>query len=274
MPQSRIALGLEYDGAAFNGWQTQPDGRSVQDALEHALRELAGEPIATTCAGRTDAGVHAIDQIVHFDTAVERPLQAWVRGTNRFLPAAAAVRWARAMPEDFHARFSAVQRTYVYWLLNAPVRSPLSHQRAGWVFRPLDECAMQDAARRLIGTHDFTSFRASECQASSPLRTLTRLEVERHGRWIRVTAAANAFLHHMVRNIVGALIEVGTARQSAAWINDVLTARDRALAAPTMSPDGLYLVRVEYDGRFQVPAPARMPNWFDEDPDQDLWFDP
>lgn len=274
MSKLRIALGLEYDGAAFNGWQTQPDGRSVQDALERALGELAGEPVATICAGRTDAGVHAIDQIVHFDTAVDRPLQAWVRGTNRFLPAAAAVRWARAMPEDFHARFSAVQRTYVYWLLNDPVRSPLSHRRAGWVFRPLDESAMHEAAQRLVGTHDFTSFRASECQAKSPLRTLARLDVERQGRWIRVTAAANAFLQHMVRNIVGALIEVGTARQPIAWMSMVLAARDRALAAPTVSPDGLYLARVEYDGRFQVPAPARAPHWFDEDPDQDLWFDP
>jgi tRNA pseudouridine38-40 synthase len=274
VPQSRIALGLEYDGAAFNGWQTQPDRRSVQDALEYALCELAGEPISTICAGRTDAGVHAIDQIVHFDTAVERPLQAWVRGTNRFLPPTAVVRWARPMPDDFHARFCAFQRTYVYWLLNSPVRSPLSHHRARWVFRPLDERAMQDGAQRLVGTHDFTSFRAAECQANSPLRTLTRLDVRRHGRWIHVIASANAFLQHMVRNIVGALVEVGTGRQTATWISAVLAARDRALAAPTISPDGLYLSRVEYDARFEVPAPARMPNWFDEDPDQDLWVDP
>lgn len=274
MPQSRIALGLEYNGAAFNGWQTQLDRRSVQDALEYALGELAGEPIATICAGRTDAGVHAIDQVVHFDSAVERPLQAWVRGTNRFLPPTAAVRWARPMPDDFHARFCAVQRTYVYWLLNAPVRSPLSHQRAGWVFRPLDERAMQEGAQRLVGTHDFTSFRAAECQASSPQRTLSRLDVRRHGRWIHVTASANAFLQHMVRNIVGALVEVGTGRRPAVWVSAVLAARDRALAAPTISPDGLYLARVEYDARFEVPAPARMPKWFDEDPDQDLWVDP
>lgn len=269
----RIALGLEYDGAAFHGWQTQSGGRTVQDALESALTELAGERIATICAGRTDAGVHAIDQIVHLDTAVQRPLQAWVRGTNRFLPASAAVRWARPMPDDFHARFSALRRTYVYWLLNVPVRSPLSLRRVGWVFRPLDERAMNEAAQRLVGTHDFTSFRAAECQASSPVRTLARLDVERFGRRIRVTATANAFLQHMVRNIVGALVEVGTGRQSVAWATEVLAARDRTRAAPTASPDGLYLARVEYDARFEVPAPSQAPNWFDEDPDQDLRID-
>ena len=166
----RIALGLEYDGAAFTGWQTQPDRRGAQDALESALASVAGAPTATICAGRTDTGVHALDQVVHFDTGAKRPLGAWVRGVNRFLPHSIAVRWAVEVPDVFHARFSAVRRTYDYWIVNDPVRSPLAHARAGWVFRPLDATAMQEAAARLIGRHDFSSFRSSQCQAASPVR--------------------------------------------------------------------------------------------------------
>jgi tRNA pseudouridine38-40 synthase len=247
----RIALGLEYDGAAFTGWQTQPDGRGVQDALERGLAEVAAQPAPTICAGRTDTGVHAFDQVVHFDTVAIRPLEAWVRGVNRFLPASAAVRWARDVPEAFHARFSAVRRTYDYWILNDPVRSPLAHARAGWVFRPLDAAAMHDAAQRLVGRHDFTSFRSAECQAASPVRDLTELSVARRGRLIRVRASANAFLHHMIRNIVGTLVYVGLGRREPAWAAEVLEARDRSRAAPTFSPAGLYLVRVEYDPSFQ-----------------------
>jgi tRNA pseudouridine38-40 synthase len=267
----RIALGLEYDGAGFNGWQTQPDGCAVQDALERALVALAGTSIATICAGRTDAGVHALDQVVHFDTDVRRPLAAWVRGTNRHLPPTVAVRWARAVDDTFHARFSATRRAYDYWICNEPVRSPLAHRRATWIFRPLDVAAMQAAAASLLGTHDFSSFRSAECQAASPVRTLHALEVAAHGRWIRIRAEANAFLHHMVRNLAGALVAVGLGRQSPAWTGTLLAARDRRQGAPTLAADGLYLARVEYDGRFALPAPGSAgPHRFDAYANQDL----
>ncbi len=274
MAPVRIALGIEYDGAGFNGWQTQPDRRSVQDALESALASLAQIPISTICAGRTDAGVHAIDQVVHFDTGVERPLSAWIRGTNRFLPPSVAVRWARPVSDDFHARFGALRRSYDYWILNDAVRSPLAHARATWVFQPLDTAAMERAARFLIGSHDFTSFRSAECQAASPVRNLQRLEVRRFRRWIRVRATANAFLHHMVRNLAGALVAVGIGRYPAEWVSDVLAARDRSEAAPTLGAEGLYLARVEYDARFDLPAPdAALPHRFDAYANQDLWPD-
>lgn len=270
----RLALGIEYDGAGFNGWQTQPDGRSVQDALERALAEIAGHPIATTCAGRTDAGVHALDQVVHLDTDARRPLTAWVRGVNRFLPGAVAVRWALAVPDEFHARFGATSRSYDYWILNDPVRAPLARQRATWIFRPLDAAAMHQAARQLVGTHDFTSFRSAECQAASPVRELRELAVQRFGRWIRIRATANAFLHHMVRNLAGSLVDVGLGRHGPAWIGAVLAARDRGAAAATLAADGLYLARVEYDPRFELPVPATvLPQGFDANADQDLWTD-
>ena len=274
MAPVRIALGIEYDGAGFNGWQTQPDRRSVQDALESALAALAQVPISTICAGRTDAGVHAIDQVVHFDTAVERPLSAWVRGTNRFLLPSVAVRWARPVGDDFHARFGARRRSYDYWILNDAVRSPLADARATWVFQPLDTVAMERAAGFLIGSHDFTSFRSAECQATSPVRDLQRLEVRRFGRWIRVRATANAFLHHMVRNLAGALVYVGMGRHPAEWVAEVLAARDRSKAAPTLGAEGLYLARVEYDARFDLPAPdAVLPHRIDAYANQDLWPD-
>jgi tRNA pseudouridine38-40 synthase len=271
----RIALGLEYDGAAHAGWQTQPSGHGVQDAVEAALAAIAGVPIATICAGRTDAGVHAIDQVIHLDTDVERPLTAWVRGVNRFLPPSAAVRWARRVAPDFHARYSAYSRTYDYLIVNEPVRSPLLHARAGWVFRPLDVGAMAAAAALLIGRHDFSSFRSAECQAASPVRELNELRVARRGRIVRVRARANAFLHHMVRNLVGALVHVGLGRRPPGWIADVLAARDRSVAAPTFSAAGLYLMRVEYDQRFDLPAPAADPfDWLDANPNQGLRADP
>ena len=245
----RIALGIEYDGAGFNGWQTQSDGRSVQDALESALAELAGHRVATICAGRTDAGVHAIDQVVHFDTTAERPLTAWVRGTNRFLPDAVSVRWARTVGEDFHARFGALRRTYDFWIVNEPVRSPLAHARATWVFRPLDVAAMQQGARLLVGRHDFSSFRSAECQAASPVRDLQQLDV-------------------------GSLVAIGIGRHPPEWLGDVLNARDRTHAAPTLGAAGLYLARVEYDARFELPAPeAVAPHRFDAYANQDLWPD-
>jgi tRNA pseudouridine38-40 synthase len=256
----RVALGLEYDGAAFCGWQTQPDGCSVQDTLERALAEFVGAAVPTICAGRTDAGVHATYQVVHIDAPVERPAQAWVRGVNRFLPETVAVRWAQFVPLEFHARYGARARRYDYWIINEAVRAPLAAHRAGWVFRPLDEEAMQRAAELLVGTHDFSSFRAAECQAASPVRELRELTVLRHGPLLRVRAVANAFLHHMVRNIVGTLVYVGLGRHSPTWARDVLDQRNRAAAAPTFAAAGLYLTGVEYDSTLNLPQPPeRVP---------------
>jgi tRNA pseudouridine38-40 synthase len=259
----RLALGLAYDGTGFSGWQTQPAGDAVQDALERSLSALAGHPVDTICAGRTDAGVHALQQIVHFDTASERPLNAWVRGTNARLPATVAVQWARAVSADFHARFSARSRTYRYLIRCAPVPHPLWRDRAGWVFRPVSVEPMREAAAHLIGEHDFSAFRSSQCQAASPVRTVFTLTVSRRGDFIELTITANAFLHHMVRNIVGALVYVGTGRQPAAWIGELLAARRRALAAPTFSPAGLYLAGVQYDPVHALPEAAPVDSWSD-----------
>ena len=251
----RLALGLEYDGAAFSGWQTQADGNTVQDALERALREFAGTELPTICAGRTDAGVHATYQVVHIDTGLDRPLHSWVRGVNSFLPRSVAVRWCATVPEAFHARYGAQARRYDYWLLNDPVRRPLTEQRVGWVFRPLDELRMRAAATCLLGMHDFSAFRAAECQAASPVRTVHELGIARRGSVLQVRSTANAFLQHMVRNIVGALVEVGVARQAPEWIAEVLAGRDRSRAAPTFAASGLYLSGVQYDAAFGLPAP-------------------
>jgi tRNA pseudouridine38-40 synthase len=252
----RLALGLQYDGSAFRGWQTQSGGGTVQDALERALAQLAGAPVPTICAGRTDAGVHATYQVVHIDPPVERPLQAWVRGVNSHLPAAAAVRWAVPVPAAFHARFSATARRYDYWLLNDPVRSPLLAQRCGWMPRPLAVEPMRQAAALLVGRHDFSAFRAAECQAASPVRELRQLSIERCGRLIRFRLVANAFLHHMVRNLVGSLVYVGLGRQPPGWVGDLLHGRDRRAAAPTFAAAGLYLTAVEYDASFGLPPPT------------------
>jgi tRNA pseudouridine38-40 synthase len=254
----RIALGLEYDGRGFQGWQTQPRGATVQDALERALAEIAGRPLATVCAGRTDTGVHASAQVVHFDTDVERPLTAWVRGVNRHLPDAVAVRWAKPVAADFHARFSCRARSYRYLLANRPVRPALAAGRVGWCHRPLDASAMAAAAAALAGTHDFSSFRAAQCQAVSPVRTLHAVRVVREGDLVAFDFRANAFLHHMVRNMVGALVYVGMGRQPVAWMGELLAARDRRLAAPTFAPDGLYLCALEYDPAWGLPDGGRI----------------
>lgn len=253
----RIVLGIEYDGSAWHGWQTQPDGHTVQDRLEAGLREFAQMPIATHCAGRTDSGVHALEQVVHFDTPLEREPFSWVRGGNAFLPTSIAVRWAHVLEDevaqDFHARFSAVSRTYHYVLYNHPVRSPLWAGKAGWLFRPLDADAMRDAASCLLGAHDFSAFRSSECQAKSPIKTMHNIRIERNGSLVVFTLRANAFLHHMVRNIVGSLILIGSGNKSAEWLKEIMEKRDRSLAAPTFMPDGLYLARVEYDPKWRLP---------------------
>lgn len=256
----RIVLGVQYDGALWHGWQTQPDGHTVQDRLEVALERFAQASISTTCAGRTDTGVHALEQVVHFDTELDRESFSWVRGLNAFLPPSVAVRWACEVAPDgldlFHARFSARARTYHYVLYNNPVRSPLLAGKAGWVFRPLDIERMRGAATHLIGTHDFSAFRAAECQAKSPVKTMYDIGVERHGDLIIVTLRASAFLHHMVRNIVGSLILVGNGNQSAEWLRQVLEQRDRARAAPTFMPDGLYLAKIDYESKWGLPQEA------------------
>jgi tRNA pseudouridine38-40 synthase len=250
----RLALGIAYDGSGFTGWQTQPDGRAVQDAVESALSAIADHPVATICAGRTDAGVHALQQVVHLDTRAERPLEAWVRGANAGLPETVAVQWARQVPDDFHARFAARSRTYRYLIRCARTRHPLWRDRAGWAFRPLSLEAMRLAARSLVGKHDFTAFRSSQCQASTPVRTLARLDIERRGDFVELTLTANAFLHHMVRNIVATLVYVGEGRQPATWAADVLASRERARAAPTFSAAGLYLAGVDYDPALELPC--------------------
>jgi len=256
----RIALGVEYDGSAFCGWQTQPAGCAVQDVLEHALAEIAGEPVATVCAGRTDAGVHALAQVVHFDVHAERPESAWVRGVNTLLPAAAAVLWAQPINDEFHARYAARERRYRYVLLNHPVRPALNRTRLGWFHLPLDIERMRTAAQHLIGEHDFSAFRSAECQAKSPVRELRRLDIRGSGDCIVFEFAANAFLHHMVRNIVGCLVYVGKGKHPPAWAGEVLAGRDRTRAAPTIEAAGLYLTEVIYDAAWQLPAPRGA--WF------------
>ncbi len=254
---NRIALGIQYDGTPWQGWQTQPHRQTVQDVLETALQKFLLVPTPTTCAGRTDAGVHATGQVVHFDTDASREVFSWVRGVNAFLPASVAVRWAAEVEggeQGFHARFSATARTYHYVIHNDAVRSPLWHGRAGWSFRPLDADAMHAAAQHLIGEHDFSAFRAAECQAATPVRTMHAISVTRRHDLVVVTLRANAFLHHMVRNIVGSLIQVGSGNRRGDWIAELLAGRNRELAAPTFSPDGLYLAKVDYDARWGLPS--------------------
>jgi tRNA pseudouridine38-40 synthase len=250
----RIALGIEYDGSRFLGWQTQPGGGAVQDALEPALTGIAGASVAVTCAGRTDSGVHALGQVVHFDTAADRPDSAWVRGVNATLPESVAVLWAQRVPDDFHARYSARARTYRYVLLNRPVRPAIAARHAGWFHQPLDVEQMRAAAACLVGEHDFSAFRSSECQAKSPVRTLQSVQIHRTGERIDFVVRANAFLHHMVRNLVGTLVYVGKGKHAPEWARTVLESRSRALAAPTFAAAGLYLEQVEYEPHWQLPA--------------------
>jgi tRNA pseudouridine38-40 synthase len=253
----RIALSVEYAGGAFCGFQSQPSHCGVQDALEDAIGEIAGHPVGVVGAGRTDAGVHAAAQIVHFDSEAARPMSAWVRGVNAHLPPTAAVLWAHPVPAEFHARFSATARHYTYLLLNRPERPGLKAGRAGWYHHPLDLAAMQEAIAMLIGTHDFSAFRAAECQAKSPVKTLAHARAAREGDLVRFELSANAFLHHMVRNIVGALVTVGAGKASPAWMSELLAARDRTRAPATFAPDGLYFCGADYDARFGLPPTRR-----------------
>lgn len=251
----RVALGLEYCGTGFRGWQSQAQGKTVQDALELALQAIAGCKVGVVCAGRTDAGVHASQQVVHFDAPVERPLTAWVRGVNSHLPDGVAVRWAQPVSDEFHARFSARGRRYRYLLLNRPQRPGLWQGRVGWFHGALDLALMQDAAGRLLGEHDFSAFRAAECQAKTPIKTLSRAEVRQCGSMFVFDFEATAFLHHMVRNLVGTLVYIGKGAQPPGWVDELLQARDRKLAAPTFSPDGLYFRGPLYEPQWALPDP-------------------
>ncbi|MCU0870592.1 MAG: tRNA pseudouridine(38-40) synthase TruA [Burkholderiales bacterium] len=253
----RVAIGIEYDGRSFSGWQTQPGRTGVQDALEAALAAIAGAPVATICAGRTDAGVHASGQVVHFDPPVRRPDSAWTRGVNAHLPPAVSVLWAvEPASDDFHARFSATARRYRYRLLARAARPGRLVGRVGWWHGALDVDAMQAAARPLLGYHDFSAFRAAECQAKTPLRTLRCLDVaiDADGL-VRFDVEADAFLQHMVRNLVGTLVYVGAGRRPVEWPAAVLAGRDRRAAAPTFAPDGLELAAVAYPARHGLPSP-------------------
>jgi tRNA pseudouridine38-40 synthase len=267
MTPQRWALGIEYDGSAFHGWQTQApttqvvDGRpigstlpTVQGALQTAMTQIADAPVQIVCAGRTDAGVHATGQVIHFDAPIIRPDSAWVRGVNALLPRSCAVRWAQPVGADFHARFSATGRRYRYILLNRPERAAIFAGRAGWFHRPLDIDAMAVAAQSILGTHDFSAFRAAECQANSPVRTLTESRVHRQGDWLVFDFAANAFLQHMIRNLVGALVYVGKGAEPVTLMTALLSQKDRTLAPPTFMPDGLYLTAVDYDAGWGLPS--------------------
>lgn len=250
----RIALGLEYDGSRFLGWQTQPGGGTVQDCLEAALSSIASETVSVACAGRTDRGVHARGQVVHFDSVAERPRSAWVKGVNALLPASVAVLWAQQVEGGFHARYSALSRCYRYVLFNRAVRPALAARYVGWHYAPLDLEAMREAASYLVGEHDFSAFRSAECQAKTPVRRLFALDIERRGECIDFVLRANAFLHHMVRNLVGTLVYVGMRKQRADWAREALESRDRARAAPTFAPEGLYLEGVEYPPSWGLPV--------------------
>ena len=257
----RLALGISYRGGAYHGWQSQPDGQTVQDRLEHALTQFACAPVHTLCAGRTDAGVHALQQVVHLDTSLQREMASWVRGTNRYLPRDIAVQWCRQVSGEFHARNSALGRRYRYILLEAAVRPSLESGLCGWVFRPLHLDAMRTAATLLLGEHDFSSFRSIDCQARSPVKTMHAIDIQRRGAYWHFDFDANAFLHHMVRNLMGCLTAVGSGRRPVAWLAEVLAARDRCVAAPTFAPDGLYFLGPYYDARHELPSHAPAIDW-------------
>ncbi|MEE2001629.1 tRNA pseudouridine(38-40) synthase TruA [Alkalimonas sp. MEB108] len=250
----RIALGIEYDGSAFYGWQRQQEVASVQQHLEQALSRVADEAILTQCAGRTDAGVHATGQVVHFDSRAERSDKGWIMGTNSHLPAGISVRWAKQVPDDFHARFSATARRYRYIILNQPYRPAILQAGLSHYHQPLDAQRMHQAGQCLLGEHDFSAFRAIQCQSKSPNRFIHHLNVQRVGPYVVIDIKANAFVHHMVRNITGSLLEVGMGRQPVDWLAELLAAKDRTKAAATAKAGGLYLVAVDYPAAYQLPV--------------------
>ena len=257
----RVVLGVAYRGQAYQGWQSQPGGQTVQDQLERALGKFADAPLRTMCAGRTDTGVHALNQVVHLDTEIVRQPRSWLRGTNRFLPADVAVQWCRITDDSFHARYSAVGRRYVYVLLESIVRPAVEAGAVGWSFRPLDGAAMQAAAQLLIGEHDFSAFRSAECQAPSPVKTMRAITLTRRGAYWRFEFDASAFLHHMVRNLMGCLVAVGSGARSVAWLAEVLESKERRLAAATFPADGLYFVGPYYDAAHAIPDRTAAMDW-------------
>jgi len=258
----RIVLCIEYDGGRFHGWQEQPGTATVQHGLQQAVSFVADAQTSVTAAGRTDTGVHATAQMVHFDTTARRDPYAWVRGINSRLPEGIVVLWARPVDHDFHARFKAISRSYRYVICNRRIRPTYLAGRVTWDYRPLDEQRMLEASGRLLGEHDFSAFRASSCQARSPRRTLTRITVQRSGEWLWIDIDGSGFLHHMVRIMVGSLLLVAIGEQAPAWITQVLKSADRRLAGPTAPADGLYLTAVEYDAKYRLPsAPPRCRYW-------------
>lgn len=263
----RIALGVSYVGTPYKGWQSQPGGGTVQDELENALRAFSVQPVKVICAGRTDAGVHGINQVVHLDTEVQREPFSWVRGTNAFLPRDISVQWATEVPLNFHARNSAMGRRYAYVLLESAVRPAIEAGRAGWVFRRLDQASMEQAALHLIGEHDFTSFRSSMCQSPTPVKILREIKIRRCGprhaptAYWRFDFEGQAFLHHMIRNIMGCLLMVGSGVHPPEWVRDVRNARDRKVAAPTFSADGLYFLGPRYPSTFALPEHVPGMDW-------------
>ncbi len=267
----RIALGLQYDGSPYSGWQTQLNGNTVQDELERAITTFIGDkssaalPIQTITAGRTDTGVHALGQVIHFDTPVEREDFSWVRGINSFLPKSIVVNWAKPVPEEFSARFSAYERTYIYALHAGPCRSPMVSSRAGYVLLPpnlwFDIDAMKEAAQSLIGEHDFTTFRASECQSKTPIKTIYSIDIISQEPWLYFRIRGNAFLHHMVRNLVGSFLFIGAGKKPPEWMGEILASKDRSLAAPTFMADGLYLAKIAYPEEFGIPSPWLQNSW-------------
>jgi tRNA pseudouridine38-40 synthase len=257
----RVALGICYRGQAYQGWQSQRGGHTVQDTLEGALARFADRPVRTVCAGRTDAGVHALNQVVHFDTDAVRADASWVRGTNRFLPPDVAVQWCKFVDPSFHARYGALGRRYVYVLVESPVRPAVEAGLVGWSFRPLDASAMRVASQRLVGEHDFSAFRSSECQAASAIKTIHSIGISKRGAYWRFEFDANAFLHHMVRNLMGCFVAVGSGARSEAWLGDVLGGRDRSKAAPTFAADGLYFAGPYYDQVHAIPEQTPALGW-------------
>ncbi len=250
----RIALGLEYDGSHYHGWQRQLHASSVQEEVERALSQVANGHIRIICAGRTDTGVHATEQIIHFDSEIERRMRGWVLGSNSHLPRQVSILWAKEVSEDFHARFEAVRRSYRYIIDNRKIRPGILAGKVTWIREALEVDAMNEAGKALVGTHDFSSYRALGCQAKSPVRTIYSLDVSRSRHYIYLDITANAFLHHMVRNIVGVLVAIGSARREVSWATEVLERKDRRQGGVTAKPDGLYLSKVSYPDRFELPS--------------------
>lgn len=256
---TRIALGIEYDGSEFSGWQIQEGSYTVQGCLEEAVSKVADHSLRVICAGRTDAGVHAMGQVVHFDTRVIRDAHAWVAGSNAHLPKEVAVLWAQETSDTFHARYAALSRHYRYVIFNRRVRPSVLASRVAWDYRPLDEARMSAAAGHLTGKHDFTSYRDSACQAKNPVRHVMKLEVTRQGPFVFLDIVANAFLHHMVRNIAGVLMEIGAGKKDPQWAQQVLAAKDRTLGGVNAPPDGLYLMNVTYPAEYHLPHLSQTP---------------